>query len=155
MKLDDELEKQKKLVADLEENQKENQKLLEENPSGGDSPLLLHLHKMVLQLMKFHVVDLDFKIIKQKEKLAEMQMYLNTTAGMNFEKQSRECNLNIELFVAKAEKLVNSTTLAPAIKENLEKMVARHKEEKWDDQEEKNDFYKELKEIVNFLKKNK
>lgn len=156
MKFHKELEQQKELVKELEEHQKRNNIILQESqievPSDSPSAIL----KMLKQLIKFQNIDLDFKLKKQKEKLEEMTIYSNTTYAMNFEKQSRECNMNIDLLLQKAEKTGKQPEVAPAMKDKISELLSKYSTDRNTmDQETKNEFYQELKKLVQFIKKGK
>lgn len=156
MKFHKELEQQKKMVKELEEHQKRNNIILQESqievPSDSPSAIL----KMLKQLIKFQNIDLDFKLKKQKEKLEEMTIYSNTTYAMNFEKQSRECNMNIDLLLQKAEKTGKQPEVAPAMKDKISELLSKYStDSNTMDQETKNEFYQELKKLVQFIKKGK
>ena len=156
MKLHEEIKKQKELVEALEKHQALNKKVLEESqveiPADNPSVIL----KVVNQLLKFQNFDLDFKLQKQKEKLEEMELRSQTTYAMNFEKQSRECNLNIDLILQKAEKAKGQNEVAPVIKDKVTELIEKYKtENETMDQEAKNELYQELKQLVQFIKKSK
>ncbi len=116
----------------------------------GNSDIAVETQGLIL-LLKWNIVNQDKAIASLKESIKQKERSI-TSWIINFEKESREANLNLKSLLNQARNKTAKidSSVSNAIKDLLKKHDSRGVDV---EQEDENDFYFDLKNLLAALKK--
>lgn len=152
MKLLKEIENQKALVDRLQDHLNDNNSILSIECKTTQEQSV-RLVRMMEQILDYNQMDITFRIKQQKALLDKMNKDVPMKT-IEFEKDSREANININRLIEESEKTERFKNASEGVIGALKDIATKYNLEKQTiEQDDKNELYFELKRLLTVAKK--